>query len=132
MLERLVRYIREHPGFRALMAGLAERAEEQWVTGISGAAAHLMMAALRQATGRPVLIVTHNLQEAQHVYDDCLEFLPDDQIFLFPEREAALLDVLAYSPELAAQRMQVLTRLAKGETPLLISPARAVDQPLPD
>ncbi|MBX6395793.1 MAG: transcription-repair coupling factor, partial [Alicyclobacillaceae bacterium] len=28
--------------------------------------------------------------------------------------------------------MQVLTRLAKGETPLLISPARAVDQPLPD
>ncbi|MDI3256765.1 MAG: transcription-repair coupling factor [Kyrpidia sp.] len=132
MLERLVRYVREHPGFRTLMEGLAERAEEQWVTGLTGTAAHLMMAALRRETGKPILIVTHHLQEAQQVYDDCLEFLPDDRILLFPEREAALLDVSAYSPELAAQRMGVLSQLAKGETPLLIAPARAVDQPLPD
>lgn len=131
-MERLIQYVSEHPGFRTLMEGLDERIEEQWVTGLSGTAAHVMMAALRRETGKPMLIVTHNLQEAQQLYDDCLEFLPNDRVLLFPEREAALLDVAAYSPELAAERMDVLTRLAKGENILLIAPARAVDQPLPD
>lgn len=131
-MEQLVRRVREHPGFRALIEGLQERAEEQWVVGATGTVSHLMMAALRRETGRPVLVVTHNLQEAQQIYDDCAEFLPNDQVLLFPEREVALLDVLAYSPEVAAQRMQVLFQLAKGAAPLLIAPARSVDQPLPD
>ncbi|BCJ87407.1 transcription-repair coupling factor [Effusibacillus dendaii] len=112
--------------------GFEKSLSEQWVTGLSGSARHLYTAALHTVLRSPLLIVTHNLQQAQQIYEDMCELLPAGEVFLFPERELSYLDILAYSPEQAATRLNVLEGLVQRQASIVIAPLAAVYQPLPN
>jgi len=116
--------------YQRVLGGCRDGLREQLVTGLSGSAQHLYMAGMRGSLARPLLIVTHNMGRAQQIYEDLLELLGEGEVRLYPEREMGFADILAYSPELAAQRLGVLEALSRGEAPVVIAPIGAVHQPL--
>ncbi|MFC4768548.1 transcription-repair coupling factor [Effusibacillus consociatus] len=127
----LVDLIRSDPDFNSMLKGFEQAVSEQWVAGISGSARHLYMAGLRASLSCPLLIVTHNMQQAQQVYEDLTELLSIEEVSLFPDRELSYLDILAYSPEQAAARLGVLESLVQGKASVVIAPIAAVHQTLP-
>ncbi|PWK07897.1 transcription-repair coupling factor [Tumebacillus permanentifrigoris] len=129
-MQSLVQVIRTDQDFQRILTGCQEGLKEQLITGLTGSAQHLCLAALRGSLARPLLIVTHNMGRAQQIYEDLIELLPADTVRLFPEREMGFADVMAYSPELASNRLSVLEALVRGELPLVIAPIAALHQPL--
>lgn len=129
-LQSLIQVIAAESDFQLLKKGFEQGLHEQMVTGLTGAAKHLYMAGLRASLARPFLIVTSSMQQAQQIYDDLVELLPQDQIDLFGERETTFLDVMAYSPEQAAQRLSVLQALVQGKVGVVIAPIGALHQTL--
>nr|WP_236588295.1 transcription-repair coupling factor [Tumebacillus amylolyticus] len=122
--------MRTDQDFQRVLNGCLEGLKEQLITGLTGSAQHLCLAGLRGSLARPLLIVTHNMGRAQQMYEDMLELLPDDVVRLFPDREMGFADVMAYSPELASNRLSVLEALVRGEAPVIIAPMAALHQPL--
>lgn len=130
-MHALVDLIRSDPDFHSILNGFEEGLPEQWVTGISGSARHLYLAALQKELGQPLLIVAHNMQHAQQIYEDLTELLSGEEVYIFPDRELSYLDILAYSPEQAAARLAVLEALAIGKASVVIAPVAALHQSLP-
>ncbi|KEO83120.1 transcription-repair coupling factor [Tumebacillus flagellatus] len=129
-MQSLVQVMRTDQDFQRVLNGCLEGLTEQLITGLTGSAQQLCLAGLRGSLARPLLIVTHNTGRAQQMYEDLIELLPDDLVRLFPEREMGFADVMAYSPELASNRLSVLEALVQGQAPVIIAPIAALHQPL--
>ncbi|MCY0901908.1 MAG: transcription-repair coupling factor [Firmicutes bacterium] len=102
----------------------------QALTGVQGSARHLIYGWLRQ-TGFTLLVTAHSMQAAEVIRADLAEFLPQEEIYLFPERELSHSDLLAFSPELAALRLGTLTALQEGRAGVVVTTIRALHQDLP-
>jgi transcription-repair coupling factor (superfamily II helicase) len=126
----LVNVLQTDQDFLKVLNGCREGLRDQLVTGLSGSAQHLWFAGMRGSLSRPMLIVTHNMGRAQQIYEDLLELLPSEEVKLFPEREIGFTDILAYSPELAANRLSVLEGLVQGRNQVVIAPITSLHQPL--
>jgi transcription-repair coupling factor (superfamily II helicase) len=135
-LKELVRRIATDEQFAAIAKGLSSAGTDQMVSGLAGSARHLYFAAMHHtlsASGtKPprMLIVTHTMQAAQQVIDDLAELLPDVDILLYPERELAVADVLAYSPEVVASRLSVLQTLIAGRACIIVATIASACQPV--
>ncbi|MTH55249.1 transcription-repair coupling factor [Bacillus mangrovi] len=116
--------------FKTVAAGLKEGLKEQLLAGLSGSARTLFTSSLYKEIGESVLVVTHNLFQAQKVYED-LSNLSGDDVFLYPVNELIASDMAIASPELMAQRMEVLNHLASGKKGIVVAPAAALRRLLP-
>jgi len=129
-LQSLIKILSTDGDFVRVLDGCRQGLRDQLITGLSGSAQHLWFAGIRGSLSRPILVVAHNMSGAQTIYEDLIELLPQDAVRLFPEREMNFADVMAYSPELASNRLSVLESLARGECPVIIAPIAALHQPL--
>lgn len=105
------------------------------VTGLGGSARHLAFAAIyeRRKAKYPdtiLLIVTNHMSQAETIADDVREFLPDEKIVLYPEREFAISDMIAYSSDVTAQRIRALQDLAAGGSCIIVTTIAAMVQPI--
>jgi transcription-repair coupling factor (superfamily II helicase) len=94
------------------------------VTGIGGAARHLLYAAV--ARSRPLFVVAHSMQVAHAIVADLASLIGDDAVHLFPERERADIDMIAYSPDMAALRIRALDAAAEQRARVLVTTVRAL------
>ena len=117
--------------FQSLLEGLRRGFRDQQVYGLSGSAKSYVAAALRQATGRPLLYVTATAQGAERVREDLRTWLDGHPVQVFPALELLPFEVVAHSPEVMAQRLGVLERLARGEEPIVVAPVSALLRALP-
>ncbi|MDW6056683.1 transcription-repair coupling factor [Bacillus paralicheniformis] len=124
-------YITISDDFKSIVNGLNEGLKEQLLAGLSGSARSLFTAALTKETRRPVFLITHNLYQAQKITDDLTGLIKDQPVLLYPVNELISSEIAVASPELRSQRLDVLNRLASGETPIVIAPAAAVRRMLP-
>ncbi|MFC8150124.1 transcription-repair coupling factor [Bacillus paralicheniformis] len=124
-------YITQSDDFKSIVNGLNEGLKEQLLAGLSGSARSLFTAALTKETRRPVFLITHNLYQAQKITDDLTGLIKDQPVLLYPVNELISSEIAVASPELRSQRLDVLNRLASGETPIVIAPAAAVRRMLP-
>lgn len=100
--------------------------KEQLVSGLVGSSRQVMLAAVYQQLNRPMIIVTHNMYSAQKIADDLAECLPEDQVLLYPANELMMTERAVSSPEMLAQRIEVLTKCANGYRGVLIVPYAGV------
>ncbi|MFZ5822744.1 MAG: transcription-repair coupling factor [Bacillota bacterium] len=124
--ESLVGLLQTAPEFTSLIDGLKRGFAEQMVYGVSGSLKSALTAALRERTGRPTLVITATLQQAERFRDDLSTWLPEQDVVLFPPMEYFPFEVVAHSPEVVGQRLYVLERLARGEDPIVVAPANAL------
>lgn len=114
------------PEFHSLLEGVKKGYREQLVYGLSGSMKTFLAAGLRREIGRPLLVMTSNLQQAERFREDLTTWLPSQEVLLFPPMEYVPFEVVAHSPEVAGQRLQVLERLVRGDNVVVVAPAAAL------
>lgn len=124
--ETLLRLLQASPEFSSLYDGLRRGFVEQMVYGVAGSLKSALAAALQAKTGRPVLVITATIQQAERFREDLATWLPGREVALFPPIEYMPFEVVAHSPEVVGQRLAVLERLARGEDLMVVAPAAAL------
>jgi transcription-repair coupling factor (superfamily II helicase) len=124
--ESLISLLYSSPEFTSLLDGIKRGFPDQMVYGVSASLKTYVMAGLREKTARPCLIVTSTLGQAERIREDLATWLPEQDAVVFPPMEYMPFEVVAHSPEVVGQRLYVLERLARGETPIVVAPAGAL------
>ncbi|WAA12345.1 transcription-repair coupling factor [Fervidibacillus halotolerans] len=111
--------------------GIEEGLKEQLVAGLSGSSRTVFIASLYKKLDRPLVIVTYNLLQAQKLYDDIIQLLPEDSVYLYPANEVMIADMSIASPELKSQRIETLNFLVQSGKGIMIVPVAALRKILP-
>ncbi|WP_062350090.1 transcription-repair coupling factor [Bacillus kwashiorkori] len=111
--------------------GIAEGLNEQLIAGLSGSARTVYMASLYDKLSKPLIIITYNLLQAQKLYDDIIQFIPEEKVYLYPTNELVIADMAIASPELKSQRIETLNFLAKQQSGVVIVPIAGLRRVLP-
>nr|WP_225442618.1 transcription-repair coupling factor [Paenibacillus lycopersici] len=117
--------------FGSIVSGIKKGMREQLVSGLAGSSRQVMIAALKREFDRPMLVVTHNMFAAQKIAEDLVECLSPGEVLLFPANELVAAESAISSPEVLAQRMDVLIRLSQGFRGIVVVPFSGVRRFLP-
>ena len=121
-MQGLMKWFIRDQEFQTVITGFEQGLREQLVSGLSGTARNLFLAALYHKINRPLVIVTPNMFHAQKVSEDLSQLLPDEKVWLYPANELVISEVSISSPEIIGQRLEVLNELASGHKGILIVP----------
>ncbi|WP_137744726.1 transcription-repair coupling factor [Robertmurraya siralis] len=116
---------------RSVIAGVQEGLKEQLVAGLSGSARTVFLASVYNETKKPLLIVTYNLLQAQKLYDDLTQLVDEDEVFLYPANELIAAEMSVASPELRAQRIDVLNYWSQYDEGIIIVPISGLRKIVP-
>ncbi|WP_053369050.1 transcription-repair coupling factor [Bacillus sp. FJAT-27245] len=130
-MEGLKALFLDQEDIQSVISGVEGGLKEQLVAGLSGSSRTVLAASIYKQTGRPILLVTHNLLQAQKLYDDISSLLPEREVYLFPANELIAAEMSIASPELRAQRIEVLNDWSTGGKGILIVPAAGLRKILP-
>lgn len=103
-----------YPGTGQLVVGLTDLPRSCWT------------AALSDDIKRPVLIITPTAEGAKTTYSDLASLVPEGHVFYFPHLDLMPYEVYARNVEIAAQRMTVLTKLARQEPVIVVASVDAL------
>lgn len=115
----------------SIVEGFQSGMREQMVAGLSGASRSLMISLVQESLKRPVIIVTHQLIQAQQLYEDMQELTNAEQVHLYPVNELIASEIAVASPELRSQRIDALSQWLSQETGILIAPVAALKRMMP-
>lgn len=124
-------YLRDQEDIRSIISGLSSGLNEQLVSGLTGSARSMLISILEEATEKPILLVTHQLTQAQQLYDDLVELSSSDHVHLYPVNELIATEMAIASPELRSQRIQALTHWNQNGRGILVAPIAALKRILP-
>ena len=127
----LQKYFYDNDDVKSIISGIDEGLKEQLVAGLSGSARTVFMTSVYKDTNRPILIVTHNLYQAQKIYDDLITLLNEEEVFLYPVNELIASEVGVASPELKGQRIEALNYWSKNKKGIVIAPIAGLRRILP-
>jgi transcription-repair coupling factor (superfamily II helicase) len=116
---------------QSVISGMDAGLREQLVAGLSGSARTVFLAAIYEQTKRPVLVVTHNLLQAQKLYDDLVNLVGENEVYLYPANELIAAEISISSPELKAQRIEALNHWSKKKSGMVIVPMAGLRKMLP-
>ncbi|MCI1859080.1 MAG: transcription-repair coupling factor [Sporolactobacillus sp.] len=114
-----------------VLDGYAGGMRHQLVSGLTGSAKALWIAALYRRRQQAVVAVTHNLYQGQKLYDDLSDLVSPQELFLYPVNDLIASDLAISSPELLSQRIEVLNQLAEGRKCLIVMPIAGLKRLLP-
>ncbi|MET3683758.1 transcription-repair coupling factor (superfamily II helicase) [Alkalibacillus flavidus] len=125
-------YLALQDDFTTMIAGLEHDMNEQQVSGLTNPMRAVLAGVLAESTERPVVYVTHQLSQAQKVYEE-LSAVADEpeDIHLYPANELLAAEIVSASPELKAQRLEALKLWRKRQQGILIVPVSAFKRLLP-
>ncbi|MDR6227105.1 transcription-repair coupling factor [Desmospora profundinema] len=121
-MKTLVQLFQKDHDFQSTVASLEQGLKEQLVAGLTGSARMMYVAALFRELGRPMLVVTHNLNQAQKAVEDLQELLPREQVLLYPANELVATEIALDGHETLGDRIQVLSRLTRGFRGVFVVP----------
>lgn len=124
-MEGLLRPLETTTEFQSIQLGLDRNLRQQLVFGLAGSQRSYLFAGLIYGAG-PVLIITPGEQEAGQLYDDLNSLLPELDVQTFPVWQLLPYQVLAHSNEMLSQRLQVLDKLIRGESPVVVASVEAL------
>jgi transcription-repair coupling factor (superfamily II helicase) len=127
----LINLFRQQEDVRTIVNGMSEGLREQLVAGLSGSARTLFLASIYEETRKSILVVTHNLLQAQKLYEDLVSLIGDKEVFLYPANELIAAEMSIASPELKAQRIEALNYWSKNKNGIIIAPMAGLRKILP-
>ncbi|MGG1514636.1 transcription-repair coupling factor [Paenibacillus oryzisoli] len=130
-MQALIQAFSADNDFQTIVTGLKSEMKEQLIAGLTGSSRQVMIASLVRELNRPLFVVTHNMFAAQKIAEDMLECLSPEEVLLYPAQELLTTEEAASSPEMLAQRIDVLTKLAGGYRGVVIAPFAGVRRLLP-
>lgn len=130
-LRGIIQRFVENGEINTIVNSLKEGLKEQLITGISGSARSVLIGLLNENEGYPLLVVTHNLFQAQKVYEDLVHLLPNKDVFLYPVNDLVATEVGIASPELKAQRIEALNHWSHKQSGIVVTTVSGVRKILP-
>ncbi|API92319.1 transcription-repair-coupling factor [Virgibacillus pantothenticus] len=124
-------YLQKKEDIQSIINGVLAGMDEQLVAGLSGSARGLLVSVIRGEINKPVLLVTHQLVQAQQLYDDLVGFVGEEDVHLYPVNELIASEIAIASPELRSQRIESLTAWSQKKSGILIAPVAALKRILP-
>ncbi|MCO7176931.1 transcription-repair coupling factor [Sporolactobacillus kofuensis] len=119
----LSHYYQQHiDELHTVLEGYEQGMLQQLVSGLSGGAKSLWIASLYQQRQQASVVVTHNLYQGQKLYNDLEGLIDSEDLLLYPANDLIASELAVASPELLAQRIDVLNRLAQNQKCLVIIP----------
>jgi transcription-repair coupling factor (superfamily II helicase) len=131
MMKGLKKLFLQQSDVQSIMTGINEGLKEQLIAGLSGSARTVFIASMFEQLNKPILLVTHNLLQAQKLYDDIVNLVGEKEVFLYPTNELIAAEMGIASPELKAQRIEALNHLCKSNGGVLIVPIAGLRKILP-
>lgn len=125
------KYFYETEDIQTVVGSLEEGLSEQMIAGLSGSSRSILAASLYEKKQHPLLIVTHNLYQAQKVYEDLINLLPEEPIFLYSSNDLIASEIATASPELRAQRIEVLNYWSHQSKGIIVTPISGLRKLLP-
>lgn len=98
------------------------------IYGVTGTQKSVLVAAAFQASPRPTVIITAGHEANEMLRTDFAALLPQVPVVELPAIDIVTFAAAAKSVELAARRMDVLSRMARGEKIIVLSAAEAAMQ----
>lgn len=130
-MKGISKFLQSKEDIQSILQGISNGMREQLVAGLSGSARSMLVSVINESMNRPVLLVTHQLIQAQQLYDDLIELTPDEHVYLYPVNELIAAEIATSSPELRSQRIEALTAWSEKESGILIAPVAALKRILP-
>ncbi|NDI37065.1 transcription-repair coupling factor [Chengkuizengella sediminis] len=130
-MKRIIQSFTKDTNVQSIINGIHSNMKEQLVSGLVGSSRQMVLAALYSEMNKPMMIVTHNLFQAQKIYEDLKECFSDSELLLYPANELTLTESAVASPEMIAQRLEVLSKCSLGFRGILISPYAGIRKFLP-
>jgi transcription-repair coupling factor (superfamily II helicase) len=127
----LINLFRQQDDVKTIINGMNEGLREQLVAGLSGSARTLFLASVYEETKKPILIITHNLLQAQKLYEDLINIISVEEVFLYPANELIAAELSIASPELKGQRIEALNYWSKHQNGIVIAPVAGLRKLLP-
>ncbi len=125
-------FLKNQDDFIHMIDGVENGMNEQLVSGLTHTSRVALASVLQESTNRPIIYVTHQLTQAQKVYDDLSSIAQDDhEIFLYPANELLAAEIVSSSPELKAQRLDVINQWQKRKQGIMVVPVAALKRVLP-
>ena len=118
----LTHIFKQDQDFQSTVTGVKTGLKEQLVAGLSGTARMLYVAALFQEVKRPILLICHNLNQAQKVTEDLQEILSKEEVLLYPANELVTTEIAMAGQETLGEKIDVLTRMIQGFNGVLVVP----------
>ncbi|MBS4221089.1 transcription-repair coupling factor [Bacillus sp. FJAT-49711] len=116
---------------QTILSGIEGNLREQLIAGLSGSARSAFIASAAEKSGKSVMVITHNLLQAQKIYEDLAQFMDEDELFLYPANELIAAELSVASPELRAQRIETLNYMASGRRGVFVVPIASIRKILP-
>ncbi|WRP06693.1 transcription-repair coupling factor [Rossellomorea aquimaris] len=130
-MKGILKQVHQSEEIQSIIAGVEEQLSEQLVAGLSGSSRTAYIADVYLQTNKSTIVVTHNLFQAQKVYDDLIQFLSEDEVYLYSANELIAAELSVASPELRAQRIEVLNKLSQNHAGVYIVPVAGLRKILP-
>ena len=121
-MDALIARFSEDKDFVSTVSGVHNGLKEQLVAGLSGSSRALYVASCYRRIQRPVVFVTHNLNQAQKFMEDLLEFLPEEEVLLYPANELMAAEIAMSEQATIGERINVLSALSQGFQGVLVLP----------
>ncbi|MFS0865394.1 transcription-repair coupling factor [Fredinandcohnia sp. 179-A 10B2 NHS] len=131
MLNGLRHYVSQNDELKSILNGIDEGLREQLIAGLSGSSRTVVAAALYRQTNKPILMVTHNLYQAQKIYEDLTGLLHEDEVFLYPVNELIASEIGIASPELKGQRIEALNYWSQHAKGIIVAPIAGLKRLIP-
>ncbi|TES89898.1 MAG: hypothetical protein E3J88_05135, partial [Anaerolineales bacterium] len=126
--------IQSLPAFQTLLSEISE-AKEPESLGLSRSARLPFLAALHEASRRPILLLTQKTDRALTLADELALWMPEGLRLYFPEPTSLFYENAAWGENTRRERLLALTTLAASHfpgvpkpdhPPILIAPTRAI------
>ncbi|SEB20094.1 transcription-repair coupling factor (superfamily II helicase) [Thalassobacillus cyri] len=130
-MQGLKKYLHGQDDIHSIASGFTTGMQEQMVSGLSGSARSALVSIVNESLERPILLVTHQLVQAQQLYEDLQEIAEAEKVHLYPVNELIASEIAIASPELKSQRIESLNNWLKQGSGILITPIAALKRILP-
>ncbi len=125
-------FLSQQDDFLHIMDGINGEMNEQLVSGLTQSLRSFLMVTLQESTKRPVIVVTHQLNQAQKLYDDLTSIAENpDEIYLYPVNELLPAEIMSASPELKSQRLDARNRWQEKQRGVFIVPVAGLKRLMP-
>lgn len=101
------------------------------LSGLSGSAkSHIIFSLIKETNQKSVLIITPDSDTARKLYRD-MTFFCGGHVFVLPEKEYVFYDLDSSSNETTAERISILSKIAKDGGIVIVSAAAAIKPVIP-
>ncbi len=124
-LRSFLKLLDDSKGINVLVNNLRNGVNPQYLCGLQDSVKAYIIAGLKRKIKQPIFILLPTIDEAEKVYGDISQFLPEEVSF-FPGWEILPYETISPSPELIGERLNVLYKLLRHEPKIYVTYLKAI------